>query len=635
MAATIEKSFGKEILKETVCPICFECYKNPRYLPCHHTFCHTCILSHVTNICRQKEAPVGFTCPLCRCFVPAPLLEKIPEKWVDMLPVHMVVEALCLKGENIQLCDPCKRMDEEFTATGWCTECMESLCATCTKSHGRSRASQKHKVVPLSTLNGQFADIGGEHVEQCASHKKKIKYFCQDHSHPCCTHCVCVDHRICKNVDPIDKYANSLVQSEKIDNLLEEIHKYGKAVAMTKSERHDNCKELENSSDVMLQSSDVLRNKIVAHLDELLEKHKNEISKLTKNGRQKQSQILESFLDRQHLAEYYSNTLKKAREGGASVELVVEFHRILKDFSEISHEKLYSASLQLSHTIDDSLLKILNLLKFGKINLEEQAIKFYYDIKLFTIHLIRELDYKEGDITGGCFLPNDEVVFIDFEPDCLLHFTIDGNSLDPFHMKFFPDDVCLNDSKTNTLFVTSSEETEKRCGIYKVKMTETKGKSVEILKLPLQKTCFGVAYADGYVYTACGECVIKMDCGGKVIKQFETEKDTYSVAVDMDNHIVYSSCSSHSVTAVDEDGQKLFHYHHPNLKYPYGLDVDFEGVIFVAGRDSNNIHLLSPSGELIKILPAEKPKCIKFRKDTRVCLIGSENACKTKLCEIK
>lgn len=166
-----------------------------------------------------------------------------------------------------------------------------------------------------------------------------------------------------------------------------------------------------------------------------------------------------------------------------------------------------------------------------------------------------------------------------------------------------------------------------------VKLPETNEEAMEILKLPLKKSCYGVTYMSEFLYVACDDVIIKMNCYGDIVWEFQTEYETYSVAVNKKNHIVSSSCSSHSVLAIDEFGQKLFKYKHPELKYPYGLDMDLEGYIFVAGRDSNNIHILSPTGELIKIIPALKPKCITFRKDCRVCLIGSEKACKTRLCE--
>ena len=56
---------------------------------------------------------------------------------------------------------------------------------------------------------------------------------------------------------------------------------------------------------------------------------------------------------------------------------------------------------------------------------------------------------------------------------------------------------------------------------------------------------------------------------------------------------------------------------HEKLKDPYGLAVGRKGEIFIGGFSSNNIHILSGSGKLLRILEEiEKPKWIKFQIDT-------------------
>ena len=61
----------------------------------------------------------------------------------------------------------------------------------------------------------------------------------------------------------------------------------------------------------------------------------------------------------------------------------------------------------------------------------------------------------------------------------------------------------------------------------------------------------------------------------------------------------------------------LFSYTHEKLKDPYGLAVGRNGEIFVGGFSSNNIHILSGSGKLLRILEEiEKPKWIKIQIDT-------------------
>lgn len=76
----------------TICSICFEKFKVPRILPCSHIFCQICISSYIESSCKSKEAPVGFSCPLCREFVPAPAAFDKPNKWAKCFRVCDIIE---------------------------------------------------------------------------------------------------------------------------------------------------------------------------------------------------------------------------------------------------------------------------------------------------------------------------------------------------------------------------------------------------------------------------------------------------------------------------------------------------------------------------------------------------------------
>lgn len=117
---------------------------------------------------------------------------------------------------------------------------------------------------------------------------------------------------------------------------------------------------------------------------------------------------------------------------------------------------------------------------------------------------------------------------------------------------------------------------------------------------------------------------MKFDSEGNIVKRYEVEKRTTSVAINKSDEIISSNCITNYVTVMNDSGEKLHSYFHEKLKYPYGLDVNFSGNIFVVGSDSNNIHVLTPKAELLKIFDIESPKCIKFKENSYVCFVGSE-----------
>jgi len=49
------------------CPICLQCYNQPKALPCLHTFCEGCIEDYISKYTKDgNQGSVQFPCPICR-----------------------------------------------------------------------------------------------------------------------------------------------------------------------------------------------------------------------------------------------------------------------------------------------------------------------------------------------------------------------------------------------------------------------------------------------------------------------------------------------------------------------------------------------------------------------------------------
>ena len=250
---------------KNVCPICFESFKTPRFLPCFHTFCHNCLSSYILSTCKSKDNPVGFPCPICRQFVPAPSSLGEPDKWTELIPINSIVQAIC--EQNDEFCDECRRENEEEVATDWCKSCLESLCKTCVKFHKRNTASRNHELIPVSN-KGKIL-IENESRVLCKDHRVAFKYMCFDHEELCCVECVCTTHRKCNQVDEIEKTAENLIQSRTLEKLGQEILQHKDVLIQAKTEGETTMKYIDETSDRILEESSNVRNKLVRHINAL------------------------------------------------------------------------------------------------------------------------------------------------------------------------------------------------------------------------------------------------------------------------------------------------------------------------------------------------------------------------------
>ena len=101
---------NEEVTNLSVCSKCFKKYRKPKILPYSHVFYHECISSTIVSTCQSIEAQVGFSCPLCREFVPFFSAENSPEKWADSLLECYLLDTL--NKEETNLCAACLRENE-------------------------------------------------------------------------------------------------------------------------------------------------------------------------------------------------------------------------------------------------------------------------------------------------------------------------------------------------------------------------------------------------------------------------------------------------------------------------------------------------------------------------------------------
>ena len=179
--------------KEAECPLCLETVKDPKTLPCLHSFCLLCIDKHAGYAKRKLEATIK--CPVCQaCF-------QIPEgDTFSGLPtsfhLNRLVDLLALRddSEEAQRCSSC---EENNTATCYCFVCQNFLCKDCFDAHQRLKATRGHRNVLIENLQAQDVEELMHRPAMCAKkyhENEPLDYYCQDCSVCICHKCSIVSH---------------------------------------------------------------------------------------------------------------------------------------------------------------------------------------------------------------------------------------------------------------------------------------------------------------------------------------------------------------------------------------------------------------------------------------------------------
>ncbi|KAL8589509.1 hypothetical protein ACOMHN_015895 [Nucella lapillus] len=186
---------------DLTCPVCYDTYRSPRFLPCHHTLCTQCIGDLLERAARVSNF---FLCPLCQVRVP------IPEDGVTSFQVNFYL-APFLSGRVSASLAPQQLKDvgrtppdssnspgssfdlscEAHWSGAWsqyCRVCAALVCGpSCAQHQGpdhsvvpvseeapAQRSEVRRQLLSLTTLQGALADL----EEECKHRVTALEESC-------------------------------------------------------------------------------------------------------------------------------------------------------------------------------------------------------------------------------------------------------------------------------------------------------------------------------------------------------------------------------------------------------------------------------------------------------------------------
>ncbi|XP_045174734.2 E3 ubiquitin-protein ligase TRIM56-like [Mercenaria mercenaria] len=165
------------------CSICLSAFKDPKILPCFHTFCLQCLDEYVI----RNEQTGKFECPLCRVDT------EIPVGGVKSFQSNFYIREGNTSEQDID-CDVC---GEGYEATHYCTDCEENFCERCTTSHMKMKMSREHAFIQLKALSKKNQNYTRKIQKKyfCPQHKgEEIKMVCKECGTKLCVVCKLTEH---------------------------------------------------------------------------------------------------------------------------------------------------------------------------------------------------------------------------------------------------------------------------------------------------------------------------------------------------------------------------------------------------------------------------------------------------------
>ena len=170
------------------CSICKEVVKNPRTLPCFHSYCKDCLDKYV-NQHRQDKPREDLNCSVCRTN-----FTLDPEGVEGMPRNHFISNMLdVMTVQNQMKAVPCSYCQEP--SVGRCVTCEVFMCKKCLQAHNDFPGFRDHSVLSMAELSKpeNKAKIKGR--SHCKKHsQKKLKFYCETCNELICRRCMDFDH---------------------------------------------------------------------------------------------------------------------------------------------------------------------------------------------------------------------------------------------------------------------------------------------------------------------------------------------------------------------------------------------------------------------------------------------------------
>ncbi|XP_071133539.1 E3 ubiquitin-protein ligase TRIM45-like [Mytilus edulis] len=636
MSADMEKAKVKESYGDLLtCTICLETFKVPKYLPCLHTFCETCIHTYIVSSVKEGK-PETFKCPICRRQVRIEKCQGKLDTWAKQLPGNHFVVSLIDQRELKQagkICAACERQHKSIKAVSWCTVCEEAYCDACEVSHKSFKATLGHKLVQIKDMREEkTVSLSG--LVECNEHPQKtIEVYCVDHSKPCCTLCATVSHRKCEQVVTIDKVLCSIKDSEKARNLVKRLKEGNENLDERLQKRTKNIKTFEMDTDTVLSKIETLRENLIKHVKNLEDNLRDELNNSKKeviikmNGEVTELSSLKStFIN-------CKNIFDACIAEGSELHCLVKMEEILENLPQVE-DKVYKLSKEMTDTSIsfEPNNTISDVTSLGRITLKGSSMTCPKGMKKVNFHsgkvkLLFTIDVVGGSQISGIFL-NGYILLSDYKNSKIIKYNDKGTKMGELKIPGTPSDI----TKVNDMNAAVATNSDKIHLINAETLTLNKTITTTI-------SVYGLCFVDKeYVTTHYqSQQISLLDPSFKNIRTQTSSTDVYFVCCNRQNDYIYKE-GNQSIKHVSSSG--TCSYKTETSPYTYG--IDFEDNIYVAGYTSNSIHQLTPTCELIRIIPistlATRPSThtwvLRFEEDSNRFFLTSLNSGIVLICQI-
>ncbi|KAK3612555.1 hypothetical protein CHS0354_024541 [Potamilus streckersoni] len=646
------------------CPICLQIFNRPRSLPCLHTFCHECLKRHIENITRNRFA-LGFPCPVCRSDTRIQTLNTNREEWITQFPINnwLVTYIEEKDSEEEKSVNNCLK-HSDYSISLICLDHDSLCCPMCIAMEHRrceevievDKYLEKYKdqtnadslLQDFQNISQNLSDLKEkrkDHMLSLNGQKEKLTRTVKDLTQKLVDHfyrleailiCnIAVEYDVLKkdfeeeikwceeneiviekslftvrNVQSINSIYQKFVCTRQLKDLC---NKLKPEIPKRAGKAKEIIMMLEFNNEVLTIPDQIISFGEVScdgNQDSSSDKDENRVEKPSKHNSSGKPKRPHSSLR----IEGCSTDLIPSRQTTITTPVVIpgedpanRLSRRQPTFSEIrEYPRREEYSSCDDRRVDKPTTSTIKRVQVVEINVRAPSDSF--DCFITSIQ---------------CNTYQGKIVLVDYQNAKIKMISQSGRV--QCEKKFSTDPVCLTGIKENSFVVTFPSEgrmrqfeIDSKSILYRRSSTLLLQSSTFVRKRStrLDDDCFGIAFMNNIFIVSFHNCLKVYTLNGKELQNIFKNSDGVFLFL----YARHLSCDEHrSVIYVTDEGKESlmsfmmersslintnpkFIYTHERLRNPQASTTDKNGNIYICGFASNNIHILSHEGCMVKIL---------------------------------
>ncbi|XP_068715158.1 E3 ubiquitin-protein ligase TRIM71-like [Montipora foliosa] len=603
--------------EEASCPVCQDILRDPRYLPCLHSFCLNCLI----NWHRASGGQVDLRCPKCqgRSRVPASGdLKDLPTSFF----LSGFIDALAIK-ESDKTQVTCANCDKKSSKTSYCFECCKFYCDECLIAHNIIRSYKDHRVLAVKDFQEKDYEVVVKRPVFCSRkghEKEELKFFCKIcPENSVCQTCVILDHAGHK-VTLIHEEAEA--QKIELEGLIQTPREnlYAKVKMVTQID--EEYAQLVQRSEDMLRDVDVLVDNLMRRLQEERQNIKSAVATETRKSLESlttKKTVIQEEIKKIELALEKAEKILTQSTDAEVVQLKKPLQTILERVAQVKPvERDPESFFELVFVENNKILETINSEGIGLLKFPTDAKEPVVEGKGLCEGTVgREAQFNlttRKAAAERCYNKNDNVM-VELRDgrgkEGITTFLVNDNKDGTYKISYCP----TFKGKFNLSVKVNGQHIRGSpfCVVIKpfnVKPVLSFGKQGSNDGMFIYLWGVAVNSRDEIAVT-CQHKVQIFDCKGNFLRSFGRQgsdkgqfQDPKGIAFGKDRNIYIADTDNHRIQIFNEEGRYMSMFGgegslDSQLKYPYGLSLDSNDNIIVADSSNKFIKIFSPDGKFL------------------------------------